>query len=44
VPTQLALKLQGLEYKVYSVRVAGYTAVGVGNTTAVQERKPKEGG
>jgi len=44
VSTQLALKLQDLEFATYVVRVAGYTAVGVGNSTAVQEKKPKEGG
>ena len=44
VSTQLALKLQDLEFATYAVRVAGYTAVGVGNSTAVQEEIPKEGG
>lgn len=43
-PSQLALKLRELEYKVYSVRVAGYTAVGVGKSTDVQNKIPKEGG
>jgi len=42
--SQLAFKLRNLEYKVYSVRVAGYTAVGVGKSTDVQNRIPKEGG
>ena len=44
VSSKFALKLQDLEFKIYAVRVAGYTAVGVGNSTAVQNKIPKEGG
>jgi len=43
-PAQLALKLTGLEFKIYTVRVAGYTAVGVGISTAEQNKIPNEGG
>ena len=43
-PAQLALKLTGLEYTIYTVRVAGYTAVGVGKSTAEQNKIPNEGG
>ena len=43
-PAQLTLKLTGLEFKIYIVRVAGYTAVGVGKSTAEQNERPNEGG
>ena len=42
--TQLTLKLTGLEFRIYVVRVAGYTAVGVGKSTAELNRTPNEGG
>ena len=43
-PDQLSLKLTQLEYETYIVRVAGYTAVGVSNSSAQQSKIPKEGG
>ena len=43
-PAQWSLKLTQLEYKSYIVRAAGYTAVGVGKSTAEQGKIPKEGG
>ena len=42
--TQLTLKLTELEFRIYVVRVAGYTAVGVGKSTAELNRTPNEGG
>jgi hypothetical protein len=38
------LEITGLEYKIYVVRVAGYTAVGVGKSTAELNKIPNEGG
>ena len=43
-PSQSSLKLTQLEYKTYIVRAAGYTAIGVGKSTAEQSKIPKEGG
>ena len=43
-PAQLTYKLTGLEFKRYVVRVAGYTAVGVGTSTAERNEIPNEGG
>ena len=43
-PAKSSLKLTQLEYKNYIVRVAGYTAVGVGKSTAEQNKIPNEGG
>ena len=43
-PAQLTYKLTGLEFKKYVVRVAGYTAVGVGTSTAERNEMPNEGG
>ena len=41
---KLILKLTGLQYKVYVVRVAGYTAVGVGKSTPAFSKIPSDGG
>lgn len=41
---QLTYKLTGLQYANYSVRVAGYTAAGVGNSTASLIKLPMPGG
>ena len=43
-PDQFSYKITGLEWREYFVRVAGYTAVGVGKSTAVMSATPKEGG
>ncbi|KAL9973661.1 hypothetical protein ACROYT_G020143 [Oculina patagonica] len=42
-PKQLTYKLTGLEHKIYVVRVAGYTAVGVGISTTTLSKIPNEG-
>ncbi|KAL9973643.1 hypothetical protein ACROYT_G020124 [Oculina patagonica] len=42
-PKQLTYKLTGLEYKNYVVRVAGFTAVGDGKSTAPETKIPNEG-
>ncbi len=41
---ELTYKLTGLEFKTYVVRVAGYTAVGVGTFTTALSKIPNEGG
>ena len=43
-PSQATFKLTGLEYKIYIVSIAGYTAVGVGQLSAAQTQIPNEGG
>lgn len=43
-PDQLKHTIKGLEYARYSVRVAGYTAAGVGKFTAALQLVPDEGG
>ena len=43
-PDQLKHTFKGLEYARYSVRVAGYTAAGVGKFTAALQLVPDEGG
>ena len=43
-PDQLSYTIIGLEFASYSVKVAGYTAVGVGIFTAPLKKIPNEGG
>ena len=43
-PDQLSYTINGLEFANYSVKVAGYTAVGVGIFTASLTKIPNEGG
>ena len=43
-PDQLNYTIIDLEFASYSVRVAGFTAVGIGNSTVVQTKTPNEGG
>jgi len=43
-PAQSILKLTGLQYKIYVVRVAGYTAVGLGKSTTELNKIPNDGG
>ncbi|KAM7435431.1 hypothetical protein ABFA07_014659 [Porites harrisoni] len=42
-PDQLNYNITDLEFASYSVRVAGFTAVGIGNSTVVQTKTPNEG-
>ena len=42
-PAELTSQLTQLEYKIYVVRVAGYTAVGIGKSTAELRKIPSEG-
>ncbi|XP_073253396.1 neogenin-like [Porites lutea] len=43
-PDQLKYTIMDLEFASYSFRVAGFTAVGIGDTTVVQTKTPNEGG
>ena len=43
-PDQLNYTIIYLELASYSVRVAGFTAVGIGNSTVVVTKTPNEGG
>ena len=43
-PNQLSYKITGLEFASYSVKVAGYTAVGEGVFTASLTEVPNDGG
>ena len=43
-PAEVTCKLTRLEYKIYAVRVAGYTAIGVGKSTTERNEIPNEGG
>ena len=43
-PDQLSYTIKGLEFARYSVKVAGYTVVGVGIFTASLTKIPNEGG
>ena len=43
-PDQLSYTIRDLEFASYSVRVAGFTAVGIGNSTVVLTKTPNEGG
>ena len=43
-PHELSYKITDLEFASYSVRVAGFTAVGIGNSTVVLTKTPNEGG
>ena len=43
-PDQLSYKIRLLEFATYSVRVAGFTAAGVGNFSVVLTKTPSEGG
>ena len=43
-PNQTTDKIPGLEYKIYVVSIAGYTAVGVGKLSAAQSKIPNQGG
>ena len=43
-PDQLSYKITGLEFASYSVRVAGFTVVGIGDSTVVLTKTPNEGG
>lgn len=43
-PDKLVYQLTGLEFTTYVVRMAGYTAVGVGLSTGSVRKQPKGGG
>ena len=43
-PDQFSYTIKDLEFATYSVRVAGFTAVGIGNSTVVLTKTPNEGG
>ena len=43
-PDKLSDQLTGLEFATYVIRMVGYTAVGVGPTTASVKKQPNEGG
>ena len=43
-PDKLSDQLTGLEFATYVVRMVGYTAVGVGPSTASMKKQPNEGG
>ena len=43
-PDKLSDQLTGLEFTIYVVRMAGYTAAGVGSFTRSVSRQPYEGG
>ena len=43
-PDQLSYTITDLEFANYSVRVAGFTAVGIGISTVVRTKTPSEGG
>ena len=43
-PNKTTDTIPGLEYKIYIVSIAGYTAVGVGQLSAAQSKIPNEGG
>ena len=43
-PDQLSYTIKGLEFASYSVKVAGYTVVGVGIFTSSLKQTPNEGG
>ena len=43
-PDQLSYTITDLEFANYSVRVAGFTSVGFGNSTVVLTKTASEGG
>ena len=43
-PNQLSYTISDLEFANYSVRVAGFTTAGIGNSTVVLTKTPSEGG
>ena len=43
-PNEYSYKIEKLDFASYSVKVAGYTRVGVGNFTEPKSRFPNEGG